>query len=108
LQPTLIDSRRSYVSTDVDAHAGEARTEAHADFARGQRRDSSGDHVYGDFATGMRSLAMLSVTGDFATGMRIARRQTIVGDFATGMRTLTTPVAAHHFANAERELTIAA
>lgn len=104
----IIDSLRSHVSSDLDAHVGEARTGTQADFARGQRRDSVRDHVYGDFATGMRRAGMLTVTGDFATGMRIARRQTVVGDFATGMRTLTSPVAVHHLTNAERELPMAA
>ena len=104
----MIDSRRSNISSDVDAHLGEVRTAARGDFARGQRRDIRLDPVYGDFATGMRSPGMLRVTGDFATGMRIASRRTTVGDFATGMRTLTSPVAIHDLTSADRALPAAA
>jgi hypothetical protein len=108
LQSTIIDSRRSNISSDVDAPVGEAFIAPLGDFARGQRRDIGRIHVYGDFATGVRSPGMLRVTGDFATGMRIAPRRTAVGDFATGMRTLASPVAIHDLTSAERALPVAA
>jgi hypothetical protein len=105
VQTTAIDSRRSSISTDVDAHIGEPRAAAHDDFARGQRRTR---YLYGDFATGMRRAGMPRATGDFATGMRVTGAQTTVGDFATGMRTVATPVAVEHPTSAQRALPIAA
>jgi hypothetical protein len=45
----MIDSRRSTISNDVDAHVDEARTAGQGDFARGQRRDLGRGH-------GMRTL----------------------------------------------------
>lgn len=108
MQSTIINSRRSNISSNFDAPVGDAHTAALGDFARGQRRDIGLDLVYGDFATGMRTPGMLRVTGDFATGMRTARRRTTVGDFATGMRTLTTPVAIHDLTGSERALPAAA
>jgi hypothetical protein len=103
-----MDSRRSHISSDVDAYVDEAPAVTGGDFARGQRLLAGRAYVYGDFATGMRTLSTLRVTGDFATGMRTTRRQTRVGDFATGMRTITTPVAIHHVPGAERALPLAA
>jgi hypothetical protein len=108
LQPTILDSRPSHISADIAAHVGEARAADGGDFARGQRLLAGRAYVYGDFATGMRSLSTPRVTGDFATGMRTTRRQTIAGDFATGMRTITTPVAIDHVPSAERALPLAA
>jgi hypothetical protein len=108
LQPTIIDPRQSHISADIDAHVDGARAATGGDFARGQRLVAGRAYVYGDFATGTRSLSTPRVTGDFATGMRTTRRQAIVGDFATGMRTITAPVAIHHLPSAERALPIAA
>jgi hypothetical protein len=109
LQPTTTnDSLRSHISSVLATRAGEGHPAAQADFARGQRRDVSRGYVYGDFATGIRSLGGPRVTGSFATGMRLGSAPTTVGDFATGMRTLPTAVAIHHLTSAERALPVAA
>ena len=57
------------------------------DFATGLRAPSAGVGPRGDFASGIRRLAMTQVTGDFATGLRASPLGAgRLGDFATGMR----------------------
>jgi hypothetical protein len=109
LQSTTIDSRRSNVTTDLTATSGEiSALTAQGDFARGQRRHIARNHVYGDFATGMRTTSMPRVTGDFATGMRTSPRRTTIADFATGMRTVSPLVITNDPTTADSALPIAA
>src|SRR5271154_1502346 len=88
LQSTTIDSRRTDLNGNLDARIADIRVTAQSDFARGQRSHLGGNLVDGDFATGMRSASMPTVTGDFATGMRSSHGPITTGDFATGMRTV--------------------
>jgi hypothetical protein len=70
---------------------GETREGALGDYAQGQRTYLDHPFVWGDFATGVRTIATLAGTSDFATGMRTASTPAHTGDFATGLR--TEPVA---------------
>lgn len=109
LQSTTINSRQSNLTTELTATAGEiSALTAQGDFAHGQRRHIAHSHVYGDFATGMRTASMPRVTGDFATGMRTSPRRTPIGDFATGMRTVSRAVITNNATTAESALPIAA
>ncbi len=58
------------------------------DFARGQRGAlPSHPTKQCDFATGLRHRDAVPMTGDFATGMRsVAVSTRVTGDFATGQR----------------------
>jgi len=104
-----IEFRRSNLTTDLTAAAGETRAAtAHGDFARGQRHHIGRVYVHGDFASGMRTISTPRVTGDFATGMRTLPRRTAIGDFATGMRTVLAPVITNDRATADTALPIAA
>ncbi len=109
LQSTTIDSRRSNLSTDLTATAGETRAAtAQGDFARGQRHHIGRVYVHGDFASGMRTISTLRVTGDFASGMRTISTLRVTGDFATGMRTASPPAITHDGTTADTALPIAA
>src|SRR5271154_3844224 len=60
-----IEFRRSNLTTDLTAAAGETRAAtAHGDFARGQRHHIGRVYVHGDFASGMRTISTPRVTGD--------------------------------------------
>ena len=107
LHSTVIDSRRSNIISDADAHVGET-TRLKATSHAVNEVHIGRNHVYGDFATGLRTAGIHRRTGDFATGTRIANKRSTVGDFATGMRTLTFPVAIHDFTSSERALPAAA
>lgn len=85
--PCAVDLR-----SNLDARTADVGIAAQSDFARGQRSKVGRTLVVGDFAAGMRSASMPTVTGNFATGMRSSRGPVTIGDFATGMRTV--PVAA--------------
>ena len=109
LQSITIDSRRSNLTTDVTATVRDTRAAtAQGDFARGQRHDIGRGHVYGDFATGMRSTSMPGATGDFATGAHTSPRRTAIGDFATGLRTVSAPAIINDLTTAENALPVAA
>jgi hypothetical protein len=58
------------------------------DFARGQRAALPGHPTKPcDFATGLRHREAVPMSGDFATGMRsVAVVSPVTGDFATGQR----------------------
>jgi hypothetical protein len=104
-----IDPRRSNLNTDLTATARETRAAtAQSDFARGQRHDIGSDHVYGDFATGMRTTSTPGLTGDFATGTHTSPRRTAIGDFATGLRTVSAPAVINHPTTADSALPLAA
>jgi hypothetical protein len=104
-----IDSRRSDLSTELTATAGETRAAtALSDFARGQRQDIGSDHAYGDFATGMRTTSTPRLTGDFATGTHTSPRRTAIGDFATGLRTVSAPAITNDPTIADSALPMAA
>jgi hypothetical protein len=104
-----IDSRRSNLNTDLTATAREARAAAaQGDFAHGQRHDTGRGHVYGDFATGMRSTRMPALAGDFATGTHTSPRRAAIGDFATGLRTVSAPAVIRHPTTADIALPVAA
>ncbi|MDQ6820961.1 MAG: hypothetical protein M3076_11625 [Actinomycetota bacterium] len=107
-QSTTIDSRQPDLGSNLDANAGAIRTAAQGDFARGQRHDRDRGHIYGDFATGMRTTSTRTVTGDFATGIRSSQTPTTFGDFATGMRIAPAPVTTHDITRNPGELPLAA
>jgi hypothetical protein len=104
-----IDSRRSNLNTDLTATARETRpAAAHGDFARGQRHDIGRGHIYGGFATGMRSTRMSALTGDFATGTHTSPRPAVIGDFATGLHIVSAPAVINHPTTADSALPVAA
>lgn len=109
LQATTIDSRRPDLTSDLDVTVADRRVAAQSDFARGQRSNVGRALVDGDFATGMRTKTMPTVTGDFATGMRSSHRPITTGDFATGMRAVAVAVIVPDVTSAvEHELPLAA
>jgi hypothetical protein len=103
-----LDHRQSNPRHDLETNADELRAPARGDFARGQRHGIGRAHTACDFATGMRTSSMQSVTGDFATGMRTSHRRLTLADFATGMRTTAAPVVVDTFTSLDTTLAAAA
>jgi len=103
-----LDHRQSNPRHDLETNADEVRAPARGDFARGQRHGIGSGHTVCDFATGMRTSTIPSVSGDFATGMRTSDRRLTLGDFATGMRTASAPVVVDTFTSLDTTLAAAA
>ena len=107
-QILTLDHRQSNPRHDLETNAGEVHAPARGDFARGQRHDVGSGHAACDFATGLRTSSIPSVTGDFATGMRPSPRRLTLADFATGMRTTAAPVVVDTFTSLDTTLAAAA
>ncbi len=78
-------SRHELAATDGTHVSRRARTGYDGDYAAGLRALQSDAREHGDFATGMRSMALFMTIADVAAGQRTYSDAELVrGDFATG------------------------